>query len=247
MYWNQKDGAAAAEWDEASSKLFIDYGRYFVPERELQLKIICDLIEPPTGTFHVLELCSGEGLLAGALLERFPECIVHGFDGSTEMLKESARRLASYGERFVPQAFDLHAREWREAAWPLHAVVSSLAIHHLDAQEKQALYVDLYRLLSPGGVLLIADMIQPVHQAGVRVAAAMWNEEVRRRALELDGNADAFDYFRREKWNYYEFPDTFDKPSPLPDHLKWLEQAGFREVDVHWLKAGHAIYGGRKS
>ncbi len=236
-----------AEWDEQSSKLFMDFGRYFVPEREQQIQIICDLIPPLDDAFHILELCSGEGLLAGALLERFPQATVHAFDGSVEMLQESKRRLGQYGERFAPMRFDLHAREWREAAWPLRAVVSSLAIHHLDAEEKQQLYADVYRMLSRGGVLLIADLILPAGRAGAWVAARMWDDAVKERALELDGNTSAFDYFRREKWNYYEFPDAFDKPSSLFDHLKWLEQAGFTEVDAYWLKAGHAIYGGRKN
>lgn len=234
-------------WDEQSSKRFMDYGRYFVPEREQQIRIICDPIPQRTGPFHILELCSGEGLLAARLLERFPGCILHGFDGSNEMLQQSERRLARYGERFAPASFDLHARDWRKPAYPLHAVVSSLAIHHLDAQEKQELYADVYRMLETGGVLVIADLIMPAHEAGARVAASMWDEAVRERALELDGNLNAFDYFREDKWNYYEFPDAFDKPSPLFDNLKWLEQAGFVDVDAYWLKAGHAIYGGRKA
>lgn len=236
-----------SEWDEQSSKLFMDFGRYFVPERELQIRTICDLIPPLDEPFYLLELCCGEGLLAGALLERFPQAIVHAFDGSTEMLQASQRRLAQYGERFVPERFDLHSHEWRENVWPLRAIVSSLAIHHLDAEEKQALYVDAHRMLSTNGVLLIADLILPAHESGAGVAARTWDDAVRARALELDGNEDAFDYFRRSKWNYYEFPDEFDKPSPLLDHLKWLERAGFRDVDAYWLKAGHAIYGGRKA
>jgi cyclopropane fatty-acyl-phospholipid synthase-like methyltransferase len=186
-------------------------------------------------------------LLAGALLERFPDCIVHGFDGSTGMLQQSRLRLAQYGERFAPEQFDLHAREWREAQWPLQAVVSSLAVHHLDAEEKRQLYADVYRMLDVGGVLLIADLIQPANEAGAQVAARTWDEAVRQRALELDGNEDALAFFRRTKWNYYEFPDSFDKPSPLFDHLKWLDEAGFKDVDAYWLKAGHAIYGGHKA
>lgn len=236
-----------ANWDEQSSKLFIDYGRYFVPERELQIRIICDLIPPREGEFHILELCCGEGLLAAALLERFPTCIVHGFDGSTEMLQHSGRRLTQYGERFRPQHFDLHSHEWRAVTWPVQAIVSSLAVHHLDADEKQQLYADAYEMLDAGGALLIADLVQPASEAGALVAARLWDETVRQRALELDGNTDAFDFFRREHWNYYEFPDAFDKPSPLFHHFKWLEQSGFTEIDAYWMKAGHAIYGGRKA
>jgi tRNA (cmo5U34)-methyltransferase len=196
--------------------------------------------------FHILELCCGEGLLAAALLERFPACVVHGFDGSTGMLQHAQQRLAPYGERFVPRQFDLREREWRAPALPLQAIVSSLAVHHLDAEEKQQLYGDAHAMLSAGGALLIADLIQPVSSAGTMVAARMWDEAVRARAQELDGNLEAFDYFRREHWNYYEFPDSYDKPSPLFHHLQWLEQAGFKDVDAYWLKAGHAIYGGRK-
>jgi trans-aconitate methyltransferase len=242
----EQESSIWESWDEQSSKRFVDYGNYFVPEREEQIRIICDLIPPRDAPFHILELCCGEGLLADALLERFPNCTLHGLDGSNEMLQQSARRLARYGERFAPASFDLHASEWREFKYPLHAVVSSLAVHHLDAQEKQGLYTDVYRMLETGGLLLIADLILPVHEAGARVAARLWDEAVRKRALELDGNLNAFDYFREDKWNYYEFPDAYDKPSPLFHHLKWLESAGFVDVDAYWLKAGHAIYGGRK-
>jgi tRNA (cmo5U34)-methyltransferase len=38
-----------------------------------------------------------------------------------------------------------------------------------------------------------------------------------------------------------------DKPSPIFEQLKWLETAGFTAVDVYWMQAGHAIYGGQKS
>ena len=41
-------------------------------------------------------------------------------------------------------------------------------------------------------------------------------------------------------------PDPIDQPSALLDQLKWLEAAGLRNVDVHWLMAGHAIFSGVK-
>jgi tRNA (cmo5U34)-methyltransferase len=30
------------------------------------------------------------------------------------------------------------------------------------------------------------------------------------------------------------------------DQLLWLKEAGIESIDVHWLKAGHAIFSGRK-
>lgn len=35
--------------------------------------------------------------------------------------------------------------------------------------------------------------------------------------------------------------------SRLFDQLKWLEDAGFADVNVHWMLAGHAVFGARKA
>jgi len=235
-------------WSEEASQTFIDFGRYFVPEREQQIAAFVDLIPTHTQPFTILELCCGEGLLAGALLERFPTCTVYGLDGSPAMLEYARRQLAQYGERFRPKLFDLADSTWRTQQRPVHAVVSSLTIHHLDGAEKQQLFHDMAQLLEPGGVLLIADLIAPASRQGIELAAKAWDAAVRRRALEIDGNLDALGYFEREQWNMYRYPEqnNIDKPSRLLDQLKWLEQAGFADVDVFWMQAGHALFGGRK-
>lgn len=54
-----------------------------------------------------------------------------------------------------------------------------------------------------------------------------------------------YERFRRRQCNIFRYPDPFDKPSPLYDQLAWLKAAGFAAVDVFWLGAGHAIYGGQ--
>jgi tRNA (cmo5U34)-methyltransferase len=235
-------------WSEAASRTFIDLGRYFVPEREQQIAAFVDLIPARDQPFSVLELCCGEGLLAGALLERFPTCTVYGFDGSPAMLEHARQQLAQYGDRFQTQLFDLADSSWRALERPVHAVVSSLTIHHLDGVEKRQLFHDIYRLLESGGIFLIADVIAPASRAGAELAAKAWDAAVRKRALEIDGNLDAVAYFEREQWNMYRHPDVddIDKPSRLFDQLKWLEQVGFADVDVFWMLAGHALFGGRK-
>ena len=233
-------------WSEDDSRAFIDVGRYYVPERETQIATICDLIPAGEGPFRVLELACGEGLLAGAILERFPQASVHGLDGSPRMLETARATLAHYGARFTAEQFDLAASDWRQRAAPVQAVVSSLVIHHLDGPQKQALYADLYRLLAPGGVLVIADLVQPAGARGVALAAKAWDAAVRRRALELDGDTRALRLFQDDQWNIYLYPDPMDTPSGLFEQLQWLAQAGFGEVDVYWMQAGHAIYGGRR-
>ena len=234
-------------WSEESSQYFIDYAAYFVPDRATQIDTICALIPALAAPFHVVELCCGEGLLARTILERFPECHLHGYDGSSTMLEKARAVLQSFGERFTLHPFDLAAADWRSFPWPVQAIVSSLAIHHLDGDQKHTLYHDLYRLLNPGGTLIIADLIQPAHSMGIQVAAQAWDEAVRQTALIRDGNETAFEVFQRDRWNIFHYPDPMDKPSGVYEQLRWLAEAGFSDVDVYWLKAGHAIYGGRKA
>lgn len=233
-------------WSEANSQQFIDYGRYFVPAREQQIELLCNLVPPTGGMMQLLELCCGEGLLAEALLEHFPRANLTAYDGSPRMLERVARRLERFGERFSLRRFDLGQTDWREGTARYQAVLSSLAIHHLDAAAKQALYCDVLQMLLPGGVFLIADLVLPLGEQALAVAADQWDAAVRQRALELDGDLAAYEFFTREGWNYFRYPDAMDMPSPLSDHLRWLEAAGYEELNVYWTHAGHAIWGGRR-
>ena len=101
-------------------------------------------------------------------------------------------------------------------------------------------------MLGRGGVLIIADVIQPASEVGNQQAADAWDAAVKQRALDLDGNEAAYEYFRREGWNMFRYSDPIDKPSTILEQLKWLDEAGFEGVDLFWMAAGHAIFGGQK-
>jgi tRNA (cmo5U34)-methyltransferase len=233
-------------WSEDDSQLFIDEGAYFVPEREAQIATICAAVPPLDGPGHLVELCCGEGLLSRALLERFPAATVHAFDGSPRMLEAARRTAGALAARLETHPFDLAAKDWRALPFETHAVVSSLAVHHLDGPGKQVLFADVFAMLAPGGAFVLADLIAPARAAGQAIAAGAWDQAVKERALALDGDLQAFERFRAENWNLYSDPDPdpIDQPSSLFDQLTWLEAAGFADVDVHYLKAGHAILSG---
>lgn len=234
-------------WSEENSLDYLDTGRYFVPDRQEQIDTICALVPQNEQPAVLLELCCGEGLLAEALLKHDPACRVIGLDGSAVMLEHARQKLAAYGERFEAHFFELGALDWRKTQPPLRAVISSLAIHHLDGAEKQALFRDIHQMLLPGGVLVIADLVQPASLLGQELAAEAWTASVRQQNLALDGNTQVFDQFHKTEWNIFSYPDPMDKPSAIFEQLRWLEQAGFQAADVYWMKAGHAIYGAQKA
>ena len=166
------------------------------------------------------------------------------------MLEATRRQAGRHADRLTTRQFDLADKGWRSFVAAVDAVVSSLAVHHLDGPGKQTLFRDIAAMLTPGGIFVLADLVEPTTPTGKAIAGAMWDEAVRQVALARDGNLAAYDHFRQDEWNYYNQPqpaDSIDQPSSLHDQLDWLRAAGFEAVDAHWMRAGHAIISGRKS
>ncbi len=235
-------------WSEDDSREFLDYGKYFVPDRDLQMGIICELIPSYAASEHVVELCCGEGLLSERILDGHSNAVVDAFDGSPAMIRRARARLERFGKRFRASLFELSATSWRQSLSHCTAVVSSLAIHHLSGAEKQLLFRDVGGILRDGGAFIIADIVLPASPLATRLASQLWHQSVRRVAFELDGDLGAYQRFQSLQWDLFSAPepDPVDKPSPIIDQLNGLRDAGFKSVDVFWMTAGHAIFGGYK-
>jgi tRNA (cmo5U34)-methyltransferase len=233
-------------WSEDDSTLFQELGSVFVPQRALQLRILSRLVPRLAGGGAVIDLCCGEGLLAEAVLESDPQAEVWGLDGSPAMLAAAERRLARFGGRWRGRPCDLRRFPDGDLPARVRAVVSSLAVHHLDDAEKAALFRRVFALLSPGGSVLLADLVRPASPQATALAADLWDETVREQAERLTPGKGAWERFVATRWNYFRYPDEVDKPSTLWDQLRWLAEAGFEGVDVFWSHAGHAVCGGFK-
>jgi len=235
-------------WTETESATYRDLSRYAVPQRETQIRIIVERVRAAGAAGDILEICPGEGLLSAALFEALPEAGIIAVDGSDSMLAATRARIGD-SERLVTRRADLAETGWRRVERPLRAVVSSLAIHHLDGPGKQALFRDILGMLAPGGVFVLADVIRPADPSGYPIAGRLWDEETRRRALDLDGDERGFELFRRADWNHFHHgepdpvaePDPIDKPSTIAEHFDWLREIGFEAVDLHWMTAGQML------
>lgn len=104
---------------------------------------------------RALDLGSGTGALAGALADAVgPTGSVLGIDPATEMVTFAAQRAPQHCQFRVMSAEDL---DLPDASFDV--VASTLAFHHL-AQPERAL-TQAYRVLRPGGRILIADFVPP--------------------------------------------------------------------------------------
>lgn len=233
-------------WNEDDSAIYRAIAAVAVPRREeLMAALVAAAPFAADEPIKILELGSGEGLLAARLLERFPRASLTALDGSESMRQQAASRLGAYGDRARVAAFSLPTLDWWDRMFGVDLIVASLALHHLNDAKKQYFYKAAADRMSPRGALLIADLVEPQHAAARAAAADRWDALARQQAESL-GSPDLFHRFRDERWNHFRFPDPDDQPSALMHHLVWLRHAGFAAVDCVWMDAGHAVFGGFK-
>jgi trans-aconitate methyltransferase len=234
-----------ADWSEDISELYRKLAAIAVPARVEQIATLLTLI-PFTAAdrFAVVELASGEGYLAAAILEAFPKAIVLALDYEKSMQEATAKRLETYQGRWIVEAFDIQQDAWFRKMREADLVISSLCIHHLDTENKKRLFKAVQAHLTERGAFLIADLIMPKTEQARELFAATWDSMAEIASIEQSLARETFALFVQEQWNYYRYPDNFDKPSPIFEQLICLKEAGFPLVDCFWMQAGHAIYGG---
>ena len=103
---------------------------------------------------RILELGVGTGETARRVLERHPGAHLTGIDVSPEMLEEARGHLPGADLRVARLEDPL-------PAGPFDLVVSTLAVHHLDAAGKADLFGRIAAVLVPGGRFVLADVVVP--------------------------------------------------------------------------------------
>lgn len=100
----------------------------------------------------ILDLGCGTGVTGARVLARHPHANLTGIDASAEML--------ALARRTVPTGTFLQAHlEDPLPRGPFDLVVSAFAIHHLPGEGKADLFRRVAAALSPGGRLVICDVV----------------------------------------------------------------------------------------
>jgi tRNA (cmo5U34)-methyltransferase len=209
-------GLQAREYDAAI--------RRYIPAYE---QMIANAVELVDGL--VIDLGTGTGALAAAILDAKPSARVRLVDVDPAMLEAARSRIAHHGDRA-----ELVQARFEDALVPCDAVIASLALHHVtDVDAKRDLYRLIYANLRPGGVLAIADAT--VHECGPARdrAYAVWRREMATHGIDAPEADRLFAAWARE-----------DRYLPLPTELALLADAGFTAPECFWRFGPMTVYGG---
>lgn len=208
-----------AFFDQLTSEYAEAIERCFPRYREM-LWALLDYLPNDWAPQRVLELGCGTGNLSVLLAERFPAAQMDLIDVAQSSLQVCQTRLGN-GARFRFRALDFRNLDHPDDSADL--VISSIAVHHLDGEEKRQLFARLFRILRPGGLFAYADQHAGVTEGVNQRHRVHWH------TLSMEaGSSDA-------EWQMWmQHQSDHDHHDTTVDQIDWLRQAGFRDVDCPW-------------
>jgi tRNA (cmo5U34)-methyltransferase len=218
-------GLTAKEYDRARRQLVPCFDDFY--------RTVVELIPfEHDQAIEVLDLGAGTGLLSGFIATSFPMARLMLLDIAPQMLERARERFAGHHDRVSFMIGDLNALP---IEGNYHAIVSALAIHHLEDDGKRQLFKAIHKALRPGGVFVNAEQIAGATAAIERRYRANWLKRVRELGVsERDLTAG----LERMK---------FDRSAPLEVQVAWLREAGFGEVDCAYKDGMFAVIGASKN
>ncbi len=214
----QAFSAHAAEYDALRRRLVPDYDGFY--------GAVVDVLERvgPSDLRRVLDLGAGTGLLSGVVAGAFPQAAIELLDASEPMLALAQRRLGD-------AVSAVHVADMSSALpeGPFDAVISALAIHHVEHADKRALMGRIHRALGPGGVFVNAEQVDAPTPELTASYARRWADDCRALGAteaEIDG--------ARERMRH-------DRCTDVETQLGWLRDAGFSTADCTYKSWRFAV------
>ena len=193
-----------------------------VPGYNEAMEIISDLVGQQTfRPLKIIDLGCGLGFLSKRIAEKVGVAEFVLVDFAEKMLQRAEQNLAPLELKIDYICKDFREYELDESC--CHAIVSSLALHHLRPGEKEFFYSKIYKALKPGGIFINFDTYaEPI---------SGWEVLVR----------DNWSAFLHNKlgWSYKKITDLYleifvgeDSPETVANEFNILTSAGFQTISL---------------
>lgn len=217
--------AEAHEFDSIIVKL--------IPYYDQMINALIDSIQfDRFDSIRIIDLGCGTGTIAKRLADRFPNSKIVCLDIASKMIEIAKCKLLDHkNTEFI--VGDFSKIDFKEQ---FDVVVSSLALHHIETDnEKKEFYTKIFNVLANSGQFVNADVVLATTDYQQNTNMNRWMDYMNK-SVSMDEI--------QNKW----IPSykAEDRPAKLIDQLKWLEEIGFRTVDVIWKYYNFSVYGGIK-
>ena len=217
-------------FDDAANR-FDNFIQTLIPNYNNMIEILMAIIPfDEHDDFEVIDLGCGTGTISYFVNKKFSHAKITCMDISEKMLQIAADKIAAdvscisgdLNTFTFPQKYDV--------------IVSSLALHHLETdQAKFEMYQRIYAGLKENGIFINLDIVLGSNEELQAINMQNWINFMKQNVPERE---------IVEKWipSYY----ADDRPTSLRSHIKFLEEAGFKEVDVIYKAFNYSVFCGRK-
>ena len=233
----------SSQWTDSEFSLeYRTYANDYLPDRFKLIEIVKSFFRHfihKADSPRVLDLGCGDGLVVHELLKSGDRIRATLVDGFSEMLESAKKRLADFDAvQFVQATFqDLLEDDPLQSDFDF--ILSSFAIHHLEMEEKKALYKYIYRHLNTDGFFLNLDVVLAPYQDLEEWYLSLWREWINVN-VDSDKKPDLLPVPQQYKDNPDNFPDT------LSSQVEALEEIGFKNVDCYYKYGIFTIFGGKR-
>jgi len=214
------------------------------PLRWKMIEIALEIIPfHQTQSLMALDLGIGTGIFSKQFLEKYQNSKIVAIDGAASMLENAKSRLGRLSHRVEwilsefqtipntvtrPEMFDV--------------VISSYALHHLNAQEKLSVLKSVVQAIKPAGWFLNADIVvADVPDVEQRIQEIRVNSVTERAPLKdkrFRNNVKTGQFLNDLEAN------EPDKPLTLNKDIQIIREAGITNAEVFWKEYREVVIGG---
>lgn len=216
---------------EEEAKEFDEIIQRLIPNYYLMIEAMISIIPFKTNEeFSIIDLGCGTGTISYFIKKKFPNVKVTCVDISKNMLNIALDKLKNDS---ICICEDFYKFEFPSK---YDVIVSSLALHHLESdKDKLDFYEKIYDALELNGLFINLDVVLGSDEKIQSVYMQKWIEFMKK----TTSNEEI-----EEKWLPKYFEE--DRPSKLISHMDFMNQCGFKNIDVIYKYFNYAVYCGSK-
>ena len=170
-----------------------------------------------------VDVGSGTGNMAIMAMARFPKAKFTLLDISSDMLSVARRKAGSERTAYVNSSSDC----MKIASGTADVVSCIQSNHYYDEVGHADVLKECYRILRPGGMIIVSENVASRTDEGYRIARARLKNYLVEKGRSETAAEQYLDRYGKEF-----------HPHTAEEHIKLLEEAGFSDIEIFFYSYG---------